>query len=641
MNGRPAREGPRDRTGRIGRHGPHVAPAFVTIALVLTACGAPATPSPSPSPTTAPSASPVPTESAPASSSPAGPVADAIFRDANVVTMDDAHPRAEAVAIKGDTILAVGTSEEMDAFQGPSTAVVTLGGKTLVPGFTDTHQHRIGDGPSRLGLEPKALIDAAIEQGLTTIGELYVDQGRLDQLRELDAAGVLRLRVNAYLPVQQNSPEGALLGDYFNAYRQGQVISPHVRVAGLKVFTDFDNAKILLWKQADLNAFLLAQHQKGWHLAVKTVSTKSLAMIVKAFQSIQAADPSVVDARARLEHMLFATPDQIAAIRALGLVPIINLNYPGEGVGVPDIDYLLGSEPTGAYTPWRSLFEASIPAAGMSGFPSGHVDEPTGAPFGSPIHLIYQAVTRVGKLGQHSPPELLDQAITAEEALRAVTINAARAAWEDDVKGSITAGKLADLVILSADPLAVPAEQINDIDVLMTMIGGKVEWCAPGSAALCPVPGSGSGPVETPSPAPTSAIGPLNLALTATAKASSATPNNPASNVNDGGPAHWNAADVPPQHVQLALKEPGTIRRFVLVVAQDPAGKSVHELWVRKVGGKLQRVHVFEGVTKEGDVLTYEPSEALVDVDLVRVVTTKIAGGLWPAWHEVELIGSP
>jgi hypothetical protein len=135
------------------------------------------------------------------------------------------------------------------------------------------------------------------------------------------------------------------------------------------------------------------------------------------------------------------------------------------------------------------------------------------------------------------------------------------------------------------------------------------------------------------------AIGPLNLALTATATASSATPQNPASNLNDASPAHWNAANVSPQYIELALDAPATIRRFVLVVAQDPAGESVHELWVRKQNGQLQRIHVFEGVTAEGHVLVYEPPEPLLDVDLVRVVTTKVAGGLWPAWHEVELIG--
>jgi predicted amidohydrolase YtcJ len=71
-----------------------------------------------------------------------------------------------------------------------------------------------------------------------------------------------------------------------------------------------------------------------------------------------------------------------------------------------------------------------------------------------------------------------------------VTINAARAVWEDDVKGSITAGKLADLVVLSADPLALEDSEIPAIDVLMTMIGGTIEWCAPGSEAVCPAPGT-------------------------------------------------------------------------------------------------------------------------------------------------------
>jgi predicted amidohydrolase YtcJ len=597
---------------------------IVALALIVVACGAPTSPTPSAT------ASASPTASASATATPSGPVADVIFRDADVVTVDDAHPNAQAVAVKGDRIMAVGTNVEFAAFQGPGTAVVTLGGKTLVPGFADTHQHRIGDGPSRLGLEPKAIIDAAIEQGLTTIDELYVDQGRLDELRDLDVAGVLRLRVNAYLPVQQNSPEGALLGAYFDAYQQGQVISPHVRVAGLKVFTDFDNAKILLWKQADLNAFLLARHQKGWHLAVKTVSTKSLAMIVKAFQSIQATDPNVVDARGRLEHMLFATSDQIALIKALGLVPVVNLNYPGEGVGVPDIDYLVGSEPTGSYTPWRSLFEAGIPAAGMSGFPSGYVDEPTGAPWASPIHLIYQAVTRVGKLGQRSPQVLLDQAITAEGALRAVTIHAARAVWEDDVKGSITAGKLADLVVLSADPLTSSAEQINEIDVLMTMIGGKVEFCAPGSAALCPVPGSGSGPVETPSPAPTSAAG---FSVTASASL----PEGPPSNAIDRDrQTVWNSGSAPEQWIQIDLGAPRSLAAVRLVTSQSPSGATVHQVWVGDSQTNLRLAHEFKGQTQDFQELSYTPSAPATNVRFIRIVTTESPS--WVAWREIEIV---
>jgi predicted amidohydrolase YtcJ len=597
----------------------------LALAIVVGACGS--------QPTASPTSGGSPTPRASASASPAVESADFIFTDANVVTMDDGHPSAQAVAVKGDTIMAVGTTEEIAKLQGPSTGVVSLAGKTLVPGFTDTHQHRIGDGPTALGLEPKALIDAAIEQGYTTIDELYVDQGRLDQLRDLDQSGVLRLRVNAYLPVQENSAEGKLLGDYFDAYQQGQTVSPHVRVAGLKVFTDFANATILLWKQADLNDFLLKQHEKGWHFAVKTVSTRSLAMIIKAFQSIQAADPRVVDSRGRLEHTLFATASQIGAIKSLGLVPIINLNNPGQLVGEPDVAALIATEPKGSYVPWRSMFDAGIAAAGMSGFPSFYVEEPKGAPFGSPIHLIYQGVTRAGNLGAKSPTALLGEALTADQAMRAMTINAARAGWEDDVKGSITTGKLADLVVLAGDPLSVPARQINGIDVLMTMIGGKVEWCAPGSEAVCPVPGSGGGGGSgTPAPGPTGGV-----VGSVTVTASAALADNPPTNAIDGDPSTtWDSGAPPEQWIQLDLGSVKTMASIRLVVAQAAAGGTVHQLWIGSSESDLGLVREFKGITSDGQELTYTFPGSQADFRIVRIVTTQ--GSQPVAWREIELV---
>jgi hypothetical protein len=264
------------------------------------------------------------------------------------------------------------------------------------------------------------------------------------------------------------------------------MLSPHVRVAGLKVFTDYDNANILLWEQADLNAFVLKEYRDGWQLAVKTVSTRSLEMVLSAYESARQAEAGIVTSRGRLEHALFATPEQIARIQQLGLIPSIQTNNPGQLVGEPDVDELIAREPAGSYAPWRSYLEAGIIVANGTGFPSYYVDEPSGAPFGSPVHLIYQGVTRVGNLGRQPYPWLLDQTITAEQTMRALTIDAAYAAFEEDRKGSLTAGKLADMVILSEDPRGLPSQQINNIQVLMTMIAGKVGWCAPGSETLCP-----------------------------------------------------------------------------------------------------------------------------------------------------------
>ncbi len=597
----------------------------VALALLLAGCSIQAT-----SPTAAsPGAS-----NPPGSTSRAGQVADVIFDDANVITMDDDNPRAQAVAIRGSTILAVGTSEDISGYQGPATTVVGLAGRTITPGFIDAHQHRIGDGPAALGLDsPGPLIDAAIAQGWTTIDELYVDEGRLDQLRSLDDAGVLRLRVNAYLPVQENSAEGRLLGDYFDAYTPGQMLSPHVRVAGLKVFTDFDNAKILLWTQDDLNAFLLQQHQKGWPLAVKTVSTRSLAMILTAFKAIDAVDPGLATARGRLEHLLFAAPDQIADIESLGLLPVINLNNPGQLVGLSDVDELIASEPPGSYTPWRSVFEAGIPAAGMSAFPSFYVDEPSGDPFGSPMHLVYQAVTRVGNLGRTSPAELLDQAIGVEDALRSITVNAARAAVEEDTKGSLTTGKLADLVVLSADPLGVGPGQINEIETLETLIGGRVEFCAPGSESLCPTASgpNASSPTEaaTPVPSPPGAL---------TATASQSLPDSPPSNALDGDDETiWSAGTDAEQWIQVDLGQPTDVTRIRLVTSQYPAGRTVHQVWVGESESSLRLVHTFDGPTDDRQELLYAPATPEAGVRIVRIVTTQSPS--WVAWREVEISG--
>ena len=91
----------------------------------------------------------------------------------------------------------------------------------------------------------------------------------------------------------------------------------------------------------------------------------------------------------------------------------------------------------------------------------------------NPLIGIYGAVARLTQSGQ---PLLPKERISASQALAMYTINAAYASFEEDVKGSITPGKLADIVLLSDDPIRTPTEQIKDIKVEMTMIGGKVVW---------------------------------------------------------------------------------------------------------------------------------------------------------------------
>ena len=91
----------------------------------------------------------------------------------------------------------------------------------------------------------------------------------------------------------------------------------------------------------------------------------------------------------------------------------------------------------------------------------------------NPLVGIYAAVTRQAESGQQLLPE---ECISASQALAMYTINAAYASFEENIKGSITQGKLADMVLLSDDPTKTPLEQIKDIKVEMTIIGGEVVW---------------------------------------------------------------------------------------------------------------------------------------------------------------------
>jgi hypothetical protein len=131
----------------------------------------------------------------------------------------------------------------------------------------------------------------------------------------------------------------------------------------------------------------------------------------------------------------------------------------------------------------------------------------------------------------------------------------------------------------------------------------------------------------------------FNAASRAVITASSYALGYPPEQAADGSMDYWNSSAGAPQWIQFSLAAPTDVESIVLTVAQDPPGRSVHQLWVRQVGEPIALVHTFDGVTGEGDVLTYTPEEPLIGVDLVRVVTTYVLD-LWPAWHEVEILTS-
>lgn len=406
--------------------------------------------------------------------------ADIIFTNGKVVTMDDANPNAEAIAIQGDKILAVGTNDAVLMYQAKDTILVDLQGRTLVPGFIDSHQHRIGDRAMGGYKDADAAIQAAIEQGWTSINELFVDPARLNELRALDEAERLRLRVNAYLALA--NPQGQSYGDWYQAYTPRTEYSPYLRLIGVKLYMDHGwGLGKVMWSQEQVDQMVMEAHQHGWQVAAHTVGEQAHTMILNALEKSLggvAADPY----RDRIEHVVVISDEDMQRMQRLGIIASIQLNGPGTWVDSPDFATGVTPDMYPHFARWRDLSEAGVFMIGSSDWPYGTL-EPG---FGSPMLLLYQGVTRTGT--NRRPPEqwMIGQNLTMEQSLRLLTINGAYGTFEEDKKGSLKAGKLADMVILSDNPLTAPIEKVPDIQVLMTMIGGKVEYCAPGHENICP-----------------------------------------------------------------------------------------------------------------------------------------------------------
>jgi predicted amidohydrolase YtcJ len=166
------------------------------------------------------------------------------------------------------------------------------------------------------------------------------------------------------------------------------------------------------------------------------------------------------DKRFVVQHLQFATPQQLDRIKALGLVvgvhPNTHIWKRGKRhltpAGRQQIDYV---------TPMRDLFDRDIPVT----------IETDGSPI-SPLHALWAVLARCEReTGEVIAPR---QQISRQEALRAYTAHGAYLTFEEEKKGSIEAGKWADVVVLEEDLLTVPVDRVKDIPVYMTIVGGQI-----------------------------------------------------------------------------------------------------------------------------------------------------------------------
>jgi hypothetical protein len=452
---------------RIGRLA-----ALAGLATVI-ACAPSATGSPSP--TAADSRAPSATDA----TGPAGTASLALV--GRIVTLSDPSI-AEALLIEDGTVTAVGTRDEVLTLAGDQVRVVDIGQNVAYPGFIDAHAHWIGD-RDYYGLDsPAEAMDAAITRGWTSISEQWVNSERLDELTDLSAQDALPLRVDAYLALNFGDD---FYGDWYEPREPGPV-GDHLRVQGLKIHLDSGWGTRVLWEPADLTATIGRASGAGWQVSVHTISSAAQALVLDAFEAaLGPTGPNPL--HHRIEHAVQVTDDQLARMAAMDFATVIHLD--GAADWVADEEFLAqfdrddpGAE-IGWLTRWRDFVDAGLHVASASDAPWTFPDFKMTDDMGRPIDQIAAGMDGRPRMSPDTPPYLLDQLLTAEQALRTVTIDAAYALGDESRRGHLAPGTLGDVTILSGDVTNATPDEIRAMTVIATIVGGTPAYC--GDPEIC------------------------------------------------------------------------------------------------------------------------------------------------------------
>jgi predicted amidohydrolase YtcJ len=289
-----------------------------------------------------------------------------------------------------------------------------------------------------------------LSMGITSVQEASVtnDFTRWQTLKRFTESGALKSRVFMMFGT------GAL-SQFQEANLSFGAGDSYLRLGGVKLMLGEATRLPELKEQA------FSAHRAGFQLALHCVEAGTVEAAISALEYISNELP-LPGRRHRLEHCSECPPpllERLIRLKAMVVTQPPFVYYSGER-------YLATIPP--ARRKWlyrlKSFLDRGLIVAGSS-------DSPVVPD--NPLVGIYGAVSRRAQSGEELSPE---EAVSAEQALAMYTVNAAYASFEEELKGSITPGKLADMVVLSADPLKSPPEQIKDIRVEMTIINGRLAW---------------------------------------------------------------------------------------------------------------------------------------------------------------------
>lgn len=315
--------------------------------------------------------------------------------------------------------------------------------------------------------------------GVQIAGQSYENA---ELLRRLVAEGKVKLRIFDAVSGADGSARkllaaGPVLGESAGRYtRRGVKLYMDGALGSrgaalLAPYADYDSTGLLLQEPEKFAAFLLEALRAGIQVQTHAIGDRGNRVVLdayeQAFAQVPAAERRVADPRWRIEHAQVIHPDDLPRFARLGIIASMQ---PSHAIG--DLFFAparLGKERlAGAYA-WQTLLRSGAVIAAGSDAPVER---------GEPMIEFYAAVARRSLDGFANEDWRLEERMTREQALRALTLDAAYATFEEQDRGSIAVGKWADLTVLSADIMTIPEPEILRTRCLYTIVGGEIVHAA-------------------------------------------------------------------------------------------------------------------------------------------------------------------
>lgn len=320
-----------------------------------------------------------------------------------------------------------------------------------------------------------AAVQAALEKGVTSFQDAGESFATVDVIKQAAEQGALGIRL--WVMVRDTNEN---IAAKMASYKAVGLANHHLTVAAIKKTIDGAIGSRGAWLLApysdmhtstglntapveEVRALAALAAANGVQLGVHAIGDRANREVLDIYEATFTANPTVKDWRWRIEHAQHLAASDIPRFGQLGVIASM------QGIhATSDAPYVrarLGDERVaeGGYV-WRKLMQSGAIISNGTDVPVERID---------PMPNLHATITRRLKDGTEFFP---DQRMTRQEALKSYTWNAAYAAKEETLKGSLAAGKLADITVLSKNIMTVPEAEIPATDVVYTIVGGKVAY---------------------------------------------------------------------------------------------------------------------------------------------------------------------